>query len=1113
MSIKVEFDFGSGWTEYEAITNDFVKTERLYKSLKPADNFVKFSVTPDLELLDRLKLVESDVPTRLTEDGILIFTGYLRKTFNIKKEQRLKPINIEIISPSFLLKHEISEPITLIDYAICDTTNPSNSILHHLLNEAGFSTTINTSQNITTVLPVFNTRENDTFYNVIERLLFEYGFIFDFDNTGTFTLYNLFPTSISTTNYFDGTNILEEIKQSKKEEEYDGVRVQFKQIETTYNTTIFSDTTNAKNGYKCYIGVDPNSYFGKDDISDSWYAEYGIEGKEIIATTNQTINIEKDPEIDVQEFTPYSTKAKLKIKNTDSTFTRYITRLDIKGDAIIKKADSYSVVQDSNSNNLKIETIYIYDKDSADTLASSLKRYYKYSDFTYQLKSKTNYVIGDIVNISDYGLGAITARVVEKKTNLQTKIYEYVCEAVTEYIPIPADFYTNVRAEAQSEQINEVIDTVNTALNPDGTLKNPPDSQTVMVTRNKEYDTTVARGTSPKFLNTDKLIFKNYDDDFKLYIKDKFHRINDGYLLLDKVVIDYEIIDENTIIYTDVENSNNLIKYNISEDTSTIINSAMSSLPKKINSDEIYYINYSDNNTIYRKNINDTLDGIKQLDILITDYCVVDETRVVYTSPQNNNVLYITDFVDVGTPLNNIFSLTPKYFNGNLYYIDSNYDLHEKLVTDTNNGNIILNGVLDYVINVAEDILFTVIEDNVIRGYFNETEYVEENVTIPAQVYDLPFYGDIESGTNTISNINTDVMNYMRVGDRITGIGIPIDTFVLRVNTNSIEINKNAVLTLYSTRFFLNGSKVLTDSEGIKPNGIKTINIDNLAITETKISDNSISTPKLQANAVTANKIMAGAVEAEKIAANAITADKIDTNAIFTLNLQSTNYIENTSGFNINKDGDVEFNNGIFRGHLEASSGTFSGELDAASGTFSGVLSSATGKFTGEFETTTLKTEAGSTTSYGPKTASSYDGQAKDLYDYFVCSQGLNVDTIYKIVSSEVPNAVYCKFNASVGMSGRYYHMYFYTYYYDSTYSEIARTKTDIKRTQENSGFGSYCDPNSWEYSYCDPLSYSETLTVGTGGDKLILYDIPTSSAGLESGQVWSDGGTLKIIP
>lgn len=54
--------------------------------------------------------------------------------------------------------------------------------------------------------------------------------------------------------------------------------------------------------------------------------------------------------------------------------------------------------------------------------------------------------------------------------------------------------------------------------------------------------------------------------------------------------------------------------------------------------------------------------------------------------------------------------------------------------------------------------------------------------------------------------------------------------------------------------------------------------------------------------------------------------------------IRSTTYSAGVSGWTINADGSVEFNNGTFRGALAAATGTFAGALSAATGTFSGTV-------------------------------------------------------------------------------------------------------------------------------------------------------------------------------
>lgn len=51
--------------------------------------------------------------------------------------------------------------------------------------------------------------------------------------------------------------------------------------------------------------------------------------------------------------------------------------------------------------------------------------------------------------------------------------------------------------------------------------------------------------------------------------------------------------------------------------------------------------------------------------------------------------------------------------------------------------------------------------------------------------------------------------------------------------------------------------------------------------------------------------------------------------AQITNNIQSTNYVEGSQGWAINKNGGAQFNNAIFRGHIEAQSGYFSGTVYA----------------------------------------------------------------------------------------------------------------------------------------------------------------------------------------
>lgn len=118
-----------------------------------------------------------------------------------------------------------------------------------------------------------------------------------------------------------------------------------------------------------------------------------------------------------------------------------------------------------------------------------------------------------------------------------------------------------------------------------------------------------------------------------------------------------------------------------------------------------------------------------------------------------------------------------------------------------------------------------------------------------------------------------------------------VDTLVADTANTSLVIAKaNAAgdPLLYDTDYYVR--TIAKDGDGSAPYStisaaaslmqIETIDIAELAITETLITDEAISTRTIAANAITANEILAGSVAAEEIAANAVVAGKIAANAV-----------------------------------------------------------------------------------------------------------------------------------------------------------------------------------------------------------------------------------------
>ena len=160
------------------------------------------------------------------------------------------------------------------------------------------------------------------------------------------------------------------------------------------------------------------------------------------------------------------------------------------------------------------------------------------------------------------------------------------------------------------------------------------------------------------------------------------------------------------------------------------------------------------------------------------------------------------------------------------------------------------------------------------------------------------------------------------------------------------KITDNAITTPKIVANAITATQINADAvtaNKIAAGSVSAIKIATDAITAGKIATNAITANKILAGAVTTNKILAGAIDASKITAGAITSDKILAGAvtankllatdIYSVTMQSTNYSAGTSGWNIDKGGNAEFNSGTFRGTLNVKSATSGARMEMTNST------------------------------------------------------------------------------------------------------------------------------------------------------------------------------------
>ncbi len=114
--VKVELYLNNLWEEVEAAIDTIEIQEIFHNKLKNADNNAKVQFAPNETLYNQLRYLlnnKVDVNARIKKDSTVIFTGYIRKTLVFEKTQKLNPVKVEIVSPSYLLKKKVKSFLLL----------------------------------------------------------------------------------------------------------------------------------------------------------------------------------------------------------------------------------------------------------------------------------------------------------------------------------------------------------------------------------------------------------------------------------------------------------------------------------------------------------------------------------------------------------------------------------------------------------------------------------------------------------------------------------------------------------------------------------------------------------------------------------------------------------------------------------------------------------------------------------------------------------------------------------------------------------------------------------------------------------------------------------------
>jgi hypothetical protein len=438
--MKITFYWPNGTNQdNEFIVSSYSYTQCYYNELRQADNYASVSIPFDTATANKLRLYRDDnVKAVIRNDSNqAVFTGYVDSGVGFSKTQKLQPIAIRLISQSFLLKKTVGDNLVYKGASV-------SSMIKQLLARLNIAYNGN---EVGAVLAIAVIQEDETYHEVIETMLYEYGYVFDFDNNGAFVVLPLFnQPGGSPANTFNGTNIRNAVTETANKREYDYIKIQFGEIKITPNDLVFYDAEEKTVGKGLYFMHESETKAADIVDSGAAYCEYESEQGEVVwadvDSSNFIVNAYPSGSFTIEKTGSVTTDVTTSLgnKGTSYAFRAYnkssasakITLIKATGTSYTKTI-GYEISK-TGSLLFEYESKYLQSKPYAAAFAKNIANYYQYSPMKLRLESYLDYPYGSFVAVSEAGIGDITARIVRKTYQLNKPI-EYELESVVDFTP------------------------------------------------------------------------------------------------------------------------------------------------------------------------------------------------------------------------------------------------------------------------------------------------------------------------------------------------------------------------------------------------------------------------------------------------------------------------------------------------------------------------------------------------------------------------------------------------------------------------------------------------------------------------------------------------------
>ncbi|MEA5031491.1 MAG: hypothetical protein VB025_05045 [Sphaerochaeta sp.] len=455
--------------------------QQLLSGLKSASNQVDLLLEKSCPAIEDIIATEGDVKTVFSDGSDTLFTGYLSTSYTwtvTHSGTQALAITIEDTGTRLLGKAFVESGRHLF-------TCSASEAIASICARAGITVS---PLCISLESPITRCVDGSvTCRELLDRLVYELGHVYHFDNLGQLRLFKVDCTSTEALPTLDKDSLVvvggKAITLSKRIRQYRSARVSFTRLGTASNYLVYRNTTGRGEGHPyCYLKLEGGSHLDGNEIytegewtdaqADFFRTPALIEACNAASETdivgsNRIIAVSNVR----TEFTAESGAVTASIKSTGGPYLEvaahnggslayHITRFDAHADIVyerdvnvVRTADS-AFEGESSDNLLGEELLFVHDRTLAQAHANLLGQFHRHGNSQYTFFSAVDLMCGTLVRINDDAFSGLDVAVLVGARTFtdENAVYHYQAVGISAF-DLGAPAYLEVLGKGKNDTV------------------------------------------------------------------------------------------------------------------------------------------------------------------------------------------------------------------------------------------------------------------------------------------------------------------------------------------------------------------------------------------------------------------------------------------------------------------------------------------------------------------------------------------------------------------------------------------------------------------------------------------------------------------------------------